>query len=327
MVFGACSRLGATTHRATQDGMSKRIPPVLASFVTALVFSALQSSAAAPDPAQVYTDWVPGLSIYTAGLVEDRSATANSLRFGFQDGETVGFSWSIGAEAELASPPLFGDEFRTRFVMHGGGGYVTDADDPVTTIGDPGDRPAVSPFQPDADSIENQGGAVRAQAKPWVLTGGVGAQIEIEAFSRTIFLKPTLEWMYRRDTIQGVLGVGELETADGNGNCGPCRILFVNAEREKGYHSLGVGLDASLDGRRAGPLLIRIFASGRFYYVLGDRKSDLVATAPWLREDGTPSGLAPTTGTYTLRYEREPVHYRVGIGIRFLWSPERRDRF
>jgi len=294
-------------------------------FLVSLVCSAYGLPAFAESEAD-RERWIPGLSIYTVGLAEERGATATNDLTGFQDGETTGFSWSIGAEGELASPVLFNDEWNTRLVVHGGGGYVLDADDPITTTGDPGSFPAVSPFQPDADSIENQGTAVRAQAKPWVLTGGVGAQVEVPIFGRTVYFKPSLEWMYRKDTIQGILGAGELETPDVNGNCGPCRLLFINAEREKGYHSMGFGLDASVDGGRSGPLRVRAYASARFYYILGDRKSDLVETGTWFVESGGASSRSPNTTTLTARYEREPIHYRIGVGLRFEWAPDGRRK-
>lgn len=266
--------------------------------------------------------WMPGLSMYFAGLPEERSASADSELTVFQDGETTGFPWSIGVEAEIATPVLLPGPMRPRLSLHGGAGYVIDSDDPVSTFGDPGGRPFVSPSQPDPASIENQGAAVRAQSKSLVLTGGIGSALEFEVFDRTLHLRPSLEWMYRRDTIQAILGAGEAEALDVNGNCAPCRILYIDAQQEKGYHSLGLGLDAALDGGRAGDFLVRFFASGRAYHILGDRKTAFSPEGTWERTDGMPTNRADPTTEINARYEREPFHFRVGVGVRLLWLPE-----
>lgn len=267
-------------------------------------------------------EWQPGLSIFTAGLPEERAAEATTEFEGFQDGESTALPWSVGAGLELASPPLFDVPAKPRLIVHAEFAYVLDSNDPVTSVGDPGGRPTISPFFPAPISIEGQGVALKAQAKPWALTGGIGSQVEFELFERTVYLRPSLEWMYRRDTLQAIVGAGEGEALDGSGNCNPCRVLFIDAEREKGYHSLGAGLDASIDAGRGGPMLIRFFTTFRVFHVLGDRKADLNETGTWELEDGSPSARVPSTSTFTGRYEREPVHYRVGAGFRVLWSPE-----
>lgn len=272
--------------------------------------------------ARAQDEWQPGLTIFTAGLPEERAAQANTESQGFQDGESVGLPWSVGGGLELASPVVVDSFLSPRVVVHAEFGYVVDGNDPVSTVGDPGGRPFVPSFFPAPASIENQGAAVRAQAKPWILTGGIGSQLEFELFERQVYVRPSLEWMYRRDTIQGILGAGEGEMLDGSGNCAPCRILFIDAEREKGYHSLGAGIDAGIDAGRSGPLMARFFTTFRVYHILGDRKSDLVVDGTWVLEDGSPSSRTPPTSTFSGRYEREPVHFRVGAGFRLVWMPE-----
>ena len=277
-------------------------------------------------PARAASDdrhgWQPGITIFTAGLPEERAAEAVTTSQGFQDGESVGLPWSVGGGLELTSPPLLDAYGAPRLVAHAEFAYVVDSSDPVTTVGDPGGRPFVPDFFQSPLSIEGQGAAIRAQAKPWVVTGGIGSQVEFELFDRKVYLRPSVEWMYRRDTIQGILGAGEGEVLDGSGNCDPCRLLFIDAEREKGYHSLGGGFDAGIDAGRSGPFLARFFTTFRVYHVLGDRKADLVADGTWFVEGGGPSERDPQTSTITGRYEREPLHYRVGAGFRVLWSPE-----
>ncbi|MBB84438.1 MAG: hypothetical protein CL931_11565 [Deltaproteobacteria bacterium] len=267
-------------------------------------------------------DWQPGLTIFMAGLPEERAGWAETEFQGFQDGESVGLPWSVGVGLEVASPPLFDFPAEPRLVVHAEFAYVLDNNDPVTSVGDPGGRPFVSPFFPQPISIEGQGAAMKAQAKPWVVTGGLGSQVEFELFDRAVYLRPSVEWMYRQDTIQSIVGAGEAEVLDGSGNCSPCRVLLIDAEREKGYHSLGAGIDAAIDAGRAGPMLARFFTTFRVYHILGDRKAEISETGTWELEDGSPSTRVPPTSSITGRHEREPVHYRVGAGFRLLWSPE-----
>ena len=265
--------------------------------------------------------WIPSVALYMAGLLEDRKASADSEVSAFQDGDSISFPWSIGAEAALASPVLGSSKLKPRLIVHAGGGYVLDGLEPVTTVGDPGNRPTISPRQPNAVSIENQGSGVQGQAKPWVLTGGFGTQIEFDVFERRVYLRPSLEWMYRKDTVHALLGAAEDEILDINGNCGPCRILSIDAETEKAYHSLGAGIEASIDSGRLGGFLVRFFASGQVYHILGDRKTEFSPVGTWVRTDGAPSTRADPVTEINVRYERDPLHYRFGMGLQFHWQP------
>jgi hypothetical protein len=321
--------LGKFAQSATQNHMRKlgtRWEKWRAVGIGSLWACLMLISASAVLAASGDDQWVPSLALSSAALPEERSGKLFNEITGFQDGESTGLPWTIAGELALASPVVGGSIFKPRFIAHVGVGYVLDSEDPVSTRDDPGNRPFVSPRQPDPLSIENQGSALRVQAKPLVLTGGLGAIFEIEAFDRTFFLRPTIEWMYRKDTIQAILGAGEGETLDVNGNCAPCRILYIDAEREKGYHSLGLGLETGIDGGRMGNFLVRFFASARAYHILGDRKSDLSPTGTWEPTDGLPTTRADPQTTISARYEREPFHYRVGVGLRFLFSPEILER-
>jgi hypothetical protein len=280
----------------------------------------------AADAAPRGRRWQPSIDLFMAGLLEDRSGETMSISEGFQDGETFGFPWSFGGEVALASPVLEALPGGPRTFVRMGGGFVMDSDDPVSTVGDAGSRPFVPPAQPDAESIENQGASLRAEANSWVLTGGVGTEWSFEWIDRNFHVRPSLEWMYRRDTIRAVLGEGR---DDGLGligedapPCPSCALLFAKAQREKGYHSLGLGLDTSVEGGRLGAFLVHSFLSFRVYHILGDRKADLAATGTWELQDGSPSSADPQTSTLNVRYEREPFHYRVGAGLRLYWSPE-----
>ncbi len=158
---------------------------------------------------------------------------------------------------------------------------------------------------------------------PVVLSGGIGSVIYFEAFEREFRLRPTLEWMYSRDTMKTVLGGGEIEGAGPNTNdCAPCRTLFIKTQTEKGYHSLGPGIELEADVGRAGDFLVGFYGTFRAYYLVGDRKPNLRSTGSWTRTDnGQPSTTRADT-TFVTRYEREPRHYHFGTGLPVLWSPE-----
>ena len=342
MTFGRPSRRGwgLPVPRAKDTRMRKVVPSLLVA--CAIGFAANSSGlffageASAEDvggaPAieregptsSPLRDWQPGLSLFFGGLPDRREATAESDTSGFQDGEGLAMPWTINASLELASPVIVEGRVPIRLFAHMGGGAVFDPEDPVTSSGDPGSPPFESPVLSAPESIENVGSAVRAEAKPWLLTGGVGTILEIEAFERTIHLRPSLEWMYRRDTVRSVLGGGENEDPNPpppNFLCNPCRTLFVDAQREKGYHSLGLGLAAELDGARREDLELRFFASLSAFRILGDRTADLTSTGTWVRSDGEPTDRVPPQTVYTTRYKRDPWHYRFGVGLRLVWHP------
>jgi hypothetical protein len=329
--------LGAFIRRAKDKRMQQgvRLSLVVVAFLIGSISGALlpcgiawaedasgtdEATSAAP-PAR---DWQPGLSVFFGGLPDRRKARAESDTSGFQDGEGLGLPWTIGASLEVASPVLVEGAVPMRLFVHAGGGAVFDPEDPITSTGDPGSPPVESPILSAPESIENVGAAVRAEAKPWLLSGGVGTILEIEAFDRTLYLRPSLEWMYRRDTVRAILGGGENEDPNPpppNFLCNPCRTLFIDAQREKGYHSLGLGLAAEMDGPRREDFELRFFASLAAFRILGDRTADFSPVGTWVRSDGQPTTRVPAETVFNTRYERDPWHYRFGVGVRLVWHP------
>ena len=292
------------------------------SVIRRVLLGGIALAAFLPIGGALASDWQPGLSLQLSGLPERREATATSDTLGTQNSEEVGFPFSVGGSLEVASPPLVSDTLPVRLFVHAGGSLVVDPEDPVVSTGDPGSPPFLSPILPAPESIENVGQTVRAQAKPWMLTGGIGAVLEIPAFDRTLYLRPSVEWMYRRDTMRTILGGGENEDPNPpppNFLCNPCRTVFLDTQREKGYHSAGLGLAAELDGPQQGDFEMRFFAHFAAFHILGDRTADLSSTAAWARTDSQPTSRAPTTLDAT--YEREAWHYRFGVGARIVWHP------
>lgn len=285
------------------------------------VLSAMSASAesAAERREREEARWVPSAALFSMGIPDKRSASSISDTLSPQEGDSTGFPWSVGVGVDLASPVIADVAGRPRLFAHGDVSFSFDSQEPVVSFGDPGLPPqSIGGANASIEGIENVGTAVRVEAKPLVLSGGMGVVFSFEAFDRAYRVRPSLEWMYRRDTMKAVLGGGENEIA--GSSCGPCRTLFIGVEREKGYHSLGPGIELEVDAARAGDFLVGFFGSFRAYRILGDRKADLIAAGAWRRTDGQPTARADTV--FRARYDREPWHYRFGFGFRLLWSPE-----
>jgi hypothetical protein len=270
--------------------------------------------------------WIPSASFFTLGMVQQRTAQMSAdvrVKQGDpllnRDGQTFGLPWSVGGTLDVASPVLLDVPGKPRLFAHGDVGYAYGLEEPVVTRGDPGSQPFLPPGSTSPVAIENVGAAIRAETKPLIFSGGIGGVFSFDAFERGIRVRPTLEWSYQRDTMKNYLGAGEAEGA--GSSCAPCRTLFIKTQTEKGFHSLGPGMEVEADVGRAGQFLVGFYSSFRAYYIVGDRTANLKSKGSWFRTDnGQPSVRADTT--FVTRYEREPWHYRFGAGIRILWSPE-----
>jgi hypothetical protein len=60
--------------------------------------------------------------------------------------------------------------------------------------------------------------------------------------------------------------------------------------------------------------MLSLYTSGQAYHVLGDRTVEL--TGIGIFDDGS------RIVSFDAEYEREPWHYRIGVGLRFRWVPE-----
>lgn len=272
--------------------------------------------------------WIPSASFYSFGQAEQRTAQMSSdirLRPSSppidRDDQTLGLFWSIGGTLDLASPVVLDVPGKPRLFTHADVGWTYDLEDPVVTQGDPGEQPELPPGSSVVVAIKGVGSSVRAEAKPLVLSGGLGTVFEFEALDRGIRVRPTLEWMYRRDTIKNTAGGGEVEGA-GTSQCVPtCRVVYIKNQTEKAFHSLGPGLEVEADIGRRGDFLFGFYGAFRAFYVVSDRKANMESRGEWTRLDnGQPSTRDDTI--LRTRYEREPWHYRFGVGLRILWSPE-----
>jgi hypothetical protein len=96
--------------------------------------------------------------------------------------------------------------------------------------------------------------------------------------------------------------------------------VFVDITQTLGFHSLGPGLEIEVDAARLGDLMLSVYTFGRAYKLLGSRRLEFENVAVWEVEGGGSTMRAPTTVTSV--YERDPWHYALGVGVRFLWRPE-----
>lgn len=263
--------------------------------------------------------WLPSVSFFTMGLPEERGASLSSDTRGTAESESTGFAWSVGGGLELASPELSYVPGHPRFFAHGDLAWATEVNDNVVSDGTPGE-PALFGTVPVVSSIEGVGQELRATVKPLLLTGGVGFSFDFEAYDRQFRIRPSLEWMYQRQTLESVLGSGENEVA--GGTCGPCRLLFIQNQKEKGFHSLGPGIEIEAEASRSGNIQSSFFAGFRVYRILGDRDTDAGGVGAWQRTDGAPTTRPNPETRLRALYERKPWHYRFGFGIRLYWLPD-----
>jgi hypothetical protein len=284
--------------------------------------AAAADAVAESEGSEIARRWIPSASLLTTGFVDQRSARMESDTSPYRDGDSLGLLWSIGGTADVASPVILDVPGKPRAFAHADVGFVYSLEDPITTEGDPGGTPRLVEGSNTVEAIAGVGSSVRAEAKPLVLSGGIGSVFEMEVLERGVRIRPTLEWMYRRDTMKATLGGAESESlTPGESECVPdCRTVFIKHQTEKGYHSLGPGIELEADAGRMGDFLLGFYGSFRAYYLVGDRKANLRSRGSWRRLDGSPTTREDTT--FVTRYERDPWHYRFGMGFRVLWSPE-----
>jgi len=278
------------------------------------------------DPSQGRADtlWIPAISLLTAGNFEDRKATVESQERGRFDDDSSFALWSLAFSTELSTPAWSNLPGRPRMFMHADVVTVFDPEAPVVNDDNPGppriltQRPGGGGLAP-LGGVQGRGSSLRAQADPLALSAGAGITFRADIGDRALRIKPSIEWFWQQEQIFGTLGEAESEGANPD-FCGPCRTLFIHDSRKSNFHSLGPGLEFELDAARVSDFVLTVFASGRAYHILGDRKVEFESTGTWM-VNGAPS-MVRADSTLTASYEREPWHYQAGIGVRLRWLPE-----
>lgn len=271
--------------------------------------------------------WVPGVSFFGVGLVEERDASVSSDLRGSLSGSTRAVIGGFGGSFELSSPVLPALPGRSRVFAHADASFLPDPEEPVVNEGDPGhvevQTVAGTNSRPVAGA-QGRGSATRVEAKSLLLSAGVGLSFELEAWERSVRLKPSLEWQWQEHVVHALLGEVESENPADPLRCDfsvGCRTLEISSRNTLGNHALGLGLEVETDAGRIGDFLFSVFASSQTYRVLGDRRLEFTATGNWVRElDGQPSTRAPSSVTSSFELARWQC--RFGVGMRILWRPE-----
>jgi len=278
---------------------------------------------AQPSRVEASERWVPGLSIFGMGMIQGRSGSIDSVERGEHSDSTRGVFATLGLSAELSTPVLSFAPSRPRVFVHVDASLSFDAEEPITNEGDPGPVEVQSVsgsgvVKPLA-GVQGLGSATRVKTLSPTVSAGLGLAFELPLWDRTLRIKPSVEWQWQQDELRQLYG----DVASNGSNeflCSPsCRTLFSEATRTEGFHSLGPGLEIEVESVRIGDTVLTVFAAGRAYRVLGSGGFDLQTSAVWDNDTATPAS-GPVT--VTSLYERDPWHYSIGLGLRFLWRPE-----
>lgn len=316
---------------------------VLLGFATLLLLVAGRSMAepdagGTSDPSARPMDrrWIPGVSTEMGFLVHQRDGFAESVERGREEGDSNALFGVFGFRAELASPRLSRVPTGPRVFGYTSVGFVRDKDEAIANEGQPGNP--LFDLNNDFDGntpvagIVGVGTSLRAESEPLVLGGGLGASFETEIATRTVRFKPTLDWTYQRDKIELKFADAEAQSGDPV-RCNPCRATAFDAQTEKGYHSLGPGMEIDVDAGRLGAFVLSVFTRFQALRTLGDREASLEASGSWFTRQTEVIGgeevivsIDPAPGredtTVISRYRREPWSFYGAAGIRILWSPE-----
>lgn len=268
--------------------------------------------------------WIPAFSLLTAGNFEGRDGTIESQERGRFRDDSVFALWSLSFSTELSTPAWSDLAGRPRMFVHADVVTLFDPEAPVVNDADPGPLRVLSQLPGGGGlaplaGVQGRGSSLRAQADTLALSAGAGITFHADLWERSLRIKPSIEWFWQQEQIIATLAEAESEGANPD-FCGPCRTLFIRDSRRNNFHSLGPGLELELDAARISDFVLTVFASGRAYHILGDRKVAFESTGTWMVE-GSPSEVRPDS-TFTSSYKREPWHFQAGIGVRLRWLPE-----
>lgn len=306
----------------------------------ALVVTGSRSRADSIDPspseeARATTRWMPGFSLQTGFLAEQRDGYAESVERGIHEGESTALFGHFGASVDLSTPEIPSLPISTRFFARADVSVSVDEKESLATESDPGDPlndPDANLEGGPVDGILGTGTTLRVQAEPLILSGGLGLSFATEIADRTVRFKPSLEWMYQRDEL--ALRFADIETVGSNPDqCQPCRATSLQNETTKGFHSLGPGFEVEVDTGRFRSVVFSFFTQFRALRILGDREAAMLGTSAWYtrtveRVDGQTviTSTSPAAGrddsTVLARYRREPWGYFAAAGVRIVWNPE-----
>lgn len=296
-----------------------------------------QGGASAAERDLADSRWIPSLTIQTGINVNKREGEVSSIERGSLDGKTTQMFGAFGSSLQVETPRLSFIPSQPRFFARADIIYSADDKESLASEGVP-DNPVAKlgdGYNLEAGVVEQvvgRGSALRPQAEPLILAGGLGLSFQTEVLGRKLRIKPSVEWMFQRDEISL-----EFSDVEGNGNdpnrCQPeCRAVSINAQDTKGYHSVGPGMELDYDTGRAGDFRVSIFSRFSAMAIVGDRESRLVAAGSWftrtverINGENVITSIDPATGRadtiVSSRYKRDMWSYVAVAGFRIYWDP------
>jgi hypothetical protein len=227
-------------------------------------------------------------------------------------GESVLVPPFVGGDLELMSPGAASLPGSPRLFVHAGAAAVFPQTLTPAKEGAPGplEAPPGVTGGIREDTVFGQGSQTSVENGPVVVTAGAGVAFTVDAFDRTIRIKPSVEYLWEelevRGTVQRAVALTSISAADGIEDF---RLIVLRGQETTGFHGLGPGLEVETDAAQAGPFMASVFVGAQFYAILGDRTVAFGA-----------SNEFDETAAWTA--ERDPWAYRAAVGLRLRWAPE-----
>lgn len=285
-----------------------------------LLLPALFGNVPATAEADVESDewgsnlWSPSF-IIRSGVVRQSASTSGEMRafFGlplrpFHARHRIHLWPMLGGDIEVMAPELSVIPGSPRFFLHAGATYTFAGDKDVTKEGEPLGFPEQLPTL--ATLIDGQGSFTNIELISPIWEGGVGAAFEFEIWDRRVRLRASAEYMRERLRLTGEA----YHAIDRGARSDPAELFAARGTRTEHYDAVGGGLGIEVDARRAGPIMLSLLGSVRYYRFIGDRLLQVSATGTRSMPGFPPRGM--------WSYELDRSAYRVHLGLRFRWQPE-----
>ncbi|MFP6641466.1 MAG: hypothetical protein VCC04_14575 [Myxococcota bacterium] len=314
---GAGPALGEGTSQAERTRWVPSFGILSAAFVQRVQGSVGTGDIYCPQP------YVDGICVSTEGVMP--GAPQNPIQPGKTERSRT-FTPMLAATFQLMSPSFIDGLGAPRAFAHVDLGYTFGFERNIAVTGSPGPIvyppcfPDTQPPQtffcnPQAVYIQGQGATAVFEADSFQFAGGVGLAFSLEVLDRTVRIMPSVEYMREGLEFSGevtrvimskkpVAERGEPGYPDAK-----YRNILLSAQKRKVYHSVGPGLEVEVDTRRAGPLMLSLFASARAYAVVGDLEVQFQDTNQYGEQ-----------AVWTFLPNR--WLFSGNVGLRFRWVPE-----
>jgi hypothetical protein len=263
--------------------------------------------------------WVPAISGWGGVFYQssDVDGTSSSPDRADLHGNASMLYSGLALSTELMTPKLLEVPGAPALFMHGGVQFAFSPGWNVDKEGSAGKiEVPLTPIGgfPPPGGVSGTGTTAREEAKVYNYAAGIGVAFEFPLAGRMLRIRPSFE--YRHDEIDYRLRFVDAQALVGT-VC-PCGIARVSIREQRAFHSIGPGIELEMDAMRAGPIMLTLFASGRFYHLLGEDETRL-AESNGVYSPPVP-GFEPVAVEST--FQRDPWTIQAGVGIRFRWLPD-----